>query len=63
MYTAAKIDLEKCTGCRLCIICCPDPNVIMLNENKKVVVNESRCKSCGLCAVACPKKAITVKES
>lgn len=63
MYTAAKIDLEKCTGCRLCIICCPDPNVLMLNENKKVIVNEGRCKSCGLCAVACPKKAITVKES
>ncbi len=63
MYAAAKIDLEKCTCCKLCIFCCPDPNVLMLNENKKVIINESRCKACGLCAEACPKKAVTVKES
>lgn len=63
MYAAAKIDLEKCTGCKLCIFCCPDPNVLMLNENKKVIINESCCKACGLCAETCPKKAITVKES
>lgn len=62
MYTAARIEQEKCTGCKLCVFCCPDPNVLMLNENKKVTVNEGRCKGCGLCAGACPKKAIIVKE-
>lgn len=63
MYTVARIELEKCTGCRLCITCCPDPNVLMLNDNKKVIVNEFRCKGCGLCTAACPKKAIAVKEA
>ncbi len=63
MYTAARIDLNLCTGCRLCIVCCPDPNVLMLNENRKIIVNEGRCKSCGLCAEVCPKKAITLKDS
>ena len=62
MYVAAKVDVEKCIGCKLCIYCCPDPNVLALNENKKIVVNESRCKGCGLCAEICPKKTITVKE-
>ena len=63
MYAVAKIEIEKCIGCKLCIFNCPDPNVLLLNENKKITVNESRCKGCGLCAVVCPKKAITVKES
>lgn len=63
MYAAARIEHEKCTGCRLCIICCPDSNVLMLNDNKRVTVNEDRCKGCGLCAGACPKKAIAVKEA
>lgn len=63
MYTAAKIDVEKCTGCRLCILCCPEPNVLMLNDNKKILVNESRCKGCGLCVSACSKNAVSVQES
>lgn len=62
MYSAAKVDHEKCNGCRLCIVCCPDPNVLMLNDNKKVVVNEARCKGCGLCAGVCRKEAVTVKQ-
>lgn len=63
MYAAAKVDLEKCIVCKLCIFTCPDPNVIMLDENKKITVDESRCKACGLCAKVCPKDAITVRES
>lgn len=63
MYSAARIEIEKCTGCKLCIFSCPDPNVLMLNEKKKIMVNENRCKGCGLCAGVCPKKAITVKEA
>lgn len=61
MYTTAKIDIDKCNGCKLCIMSCPDPNVIMYKE-KKVYVNESRCKGCGLCATVCNKKAITLRE-
>ena len=63
MYVTAEIDTEKCTGCRLCIYACPDPNVLIFCESKKVAVDEKRCKGCGLCAVACPNKAIYVKEA
>jgi len=62
MYACAKVDIEKCNGCKLCIYYCPDPNVLMLDKNKKIIVSASRCKGCGLCASACAKKAITVKE-
>lgn len=61
MYAVAKVDAEKCTGCKLCILTCPDPNVLTFyKEVKKVSVNENRCKGCGLCAAACPKEALAV---
>jgi len=61
MYVAARVDEEKCNGCKLCVLTCPDPNVIVLNkEAKKVTVNETHCKGCGLCVVACPKEALIV---
>jgi Pyruvate/2-oxoacid:ferredoxin oxidoreductase delta subunit len=61
MYTAARINNEKCISCKLCIICCPEPNVIMLDGEKKTIVHSNRCKGCGLCENICPKEAITVE--
>lgn len=61
MYVAARVDVEKCSGCKLCIFTCPDPNVITVNnEVKKVTISEARCKGCGLCVTVCPKKALAV---
>lgn len=60
MYQAAKVEVEKCTGCRLCILVCPDANVITLTEQKVVVVNDDRCKGCGLCVTACTRKALSI---
>lgn len=63
MYAAAKVTEEKCSGCKLCIYTCPDPNVIKLvKANKKVEVDENRCKGCGLCAAVCPKGALAVSS-
>lgn len=61
VYVAAKVEVEKCTGCKLCILTCPDPNVFRFMEgDKKVAVNESRCKGCGLCVEICPKGALAI---
>lgn len=61
MYVSARVDEEKCTGCKLCILTCPDPNVIAFSiKNKKVTVHEERCKGCGLCVEVCPKNALNV---
>jgi Pyruvate/2-oxoacid:ferredoxin oxidoreductase delta subunit len=63
MYYAAKVAVEKCNGCKICIISCPDPNVIaFLKEQKVVKVNETRCKGCGLCVSMCPKGVLSVAQ-
>jgi Pyruvate/2-oxoacid:ferredoxin oxidoreductase delta subunit len=63
MYVAAKVEVEKCTGCKLCILSCPEPNVLRyLPETKQVAVNQQRCKGCGLCVTVCSKDALTVSS-
>ncbi|HSW10687.1 MAG TPA: 4Fe-4S binding protein [Bacillota bacterium] len=62
MYAAAKVELSRCTGCKLCILACPDPNVIcFLADDKKVKIDVTRCKGCGLCVAACPKAALVLE--
>lgn len=63
MYFAANVDKEKCTGCKICIFLCPEPNVIeYVKSEKKVRINSKRCKACKICVVNCPKAAISLKE-
>ena len=59
MYVAARVDKEKCNGCKLCVLTCPDPNVISIKE-KKASVEDARCKGCKLCAEVCPDVVIEV---
>jgi Pyruvate/2-oxoacid:ferredoxin oxidoreductase delta subunit len=63
MYYAAKLTIENCSGCKICIMSCPDPNVIAYSvECKKVEIDEGRCKGCGLCVSVCPKDALQVSQ-
>ncbi|MCL0038803.1 4Fe-4S binding protein [Dehalococcoidia bacterium] len=64
MYYAACLKEDRCDGCGVCIVSCPEANaikLIKLNGKAKVIeICGLRCKGCGLCVEACPKDALEV---
>ncbi len=55
----AKIDEEKCCGCKLCVANCPYQAIDYDEEKKVSVVHPELCKGCGTCAAGCPSGAAT----
>ena len=55
---AAKIDLEKCTGCGNCAEICPVEAIVV--ENDKAKVDADVCVDCGTCVDECPVEAISL---
>jgi len=57
MSLQTQIDLEKCTGCEVCVSVCPF-NALEAKDGK-VSVND-QCTLCGACENECPVEAIFV---
>lgn len=55
----AEVDVEKCTGCGLCVEACPVESITI--DNDKAKVNEETCVGCGVCVGECPNTAISIK--
>ncbi len=56
------LDLEKCTGCRLCVNACSFGMIRWNKHSKKIV----KCELCGgepACVEICPSKAILFEET
>jgi len=51
------VDVEKCTGCGICWIFCPEPAI---EGGKPAIIDYKYCKGCGICANECPFKAIAM---
>ena len=63
MYFNALVNNEKCSGCKICILLCPEPNtIVFLTDQRKVAVRAERCKACKICVTHCPKGAIVLEE-
>ncbi|MEW5955555.1 MAG: 4Fe-4S binding protein [Candidatus Micrarchaeota archaeon] len=55
------VDLDKCTGCGVCVKVCP-MNIYEMKNGKTSVKPgaEDDCIQCHACEVNCPVKAITI---
>lgn len=58
----SEVDLEKCSGCGLCVPLCPYSAVKQIESDGKVRarIEEALCTGCGVCTATCPSKAITL---
>lgn len=71
-----EIDYEKCRGCGVCVVQCPQKVLYLTDASTKIHIkcnNRAKgkaamtncsfsCISCGLCVKSCPTKAITLHE-
>jgi adenylylsulfate reductase subunit B len=57
----AKIDYQRCIGCKKCYDLCP-MDVITWDEeiNMPKVTYEEECWHCGICWMECPMRAIEI---
>jgi NAD-dependent dihydropyrimidine dehydrogenase PreA subunit len=54
------LDQEKCVGCGMCLIVCPQA-VLGMNNRHASIKNRDACMECGACARNCPTGAVSVQ--
>jgi heterodisulfide reductase subunit A len=54
----ARIDEERCSGCRICNNLCPYGAIDFIEDLVVSRVNPALCKGCGTCVAACPSQVI-----
>jgi len=57
---APVVDLERCSGCGLCVK--PGHCFAVTLSDGKAVVDPAMCYGCGICVALCPHKALSFKE-
>jgi heterodisulfide reductase subunit A len=58
--TVAKVNVNLCTGCGMCVQVCPYEALSL--KNGKAEVNEVLCEGCGTCSATCLRAAVQVKN-
>lgn len=52
---------EKCNGCWLCFVYCPD-GVISMTKDDRPVIDYDHCKGCQICVRECPTAALVAER-
>lgn len=52
---------NKCNGCWLCFVYCPD-GVISMDRDDKPVIDYDHCKGCQICVHECPTEALVAER-
>lgn len=55
-----EYDREKCIGCRMCTVVCPQ-GVFIMKDKKAFMNSRNVCMECGACMRNCPVAAISVE--
>jgi 2-oxoglutarate ferredoxin oxidoreductase subunit delta len=60
-----KINKNRCKGCYLCVVNCPQGLIKISTEMnvkgvKPAIFSGGKCTGCGMCAIICPDRGITV---
>ncbi|KKM09374.1 hypothetical protein SY88_19160 [Clostridiales bacterium PH28_bin88] len=55
------IEPEKCNGCLVCWLYCPDGAIERTAEDRPSIFLDF-CKGCGICASECPRQAVFMRE-
>ncbi len=56
---SARVDWDRCTGCKSCMKQCQFGAALYSSASCKVYINPKRCFGCGVCRAACTKDAIS----
>jgi NAD-dependent dihydropyrimidine dehydrogenase PreA subunit len=56
-----RFDVEKCTGCQMCVMVCPHA-VFQMDGNRAKMVDRGACMECGACQRNCAFDAIHVES-